>query len=197
MEAKYKQYNQQLKRIKRAARKKYYIDTCEENKNNSKKLWKTINRVIHCTNNKTEVIDKLKINGIAEYRGEEIVEEFAKYFATIGEKYATQMSSSRQSINDYISAIPNHKSSIFLEPCTEQEISKLIRSLKPKKSSGIDNIDNIILKELESYLTVPLMLIFNNSMEMGVFPQKMKIAKVVPLHKSKNKEETTNYRPIS
>ena len=100
-------------------------------------------------------------------------------------------------INSYISSIPNHHSSIFLEPCTEQEISKLIKSLKPKKSSGIDNIDNIILKELEAYLTRPLMLIFNNSLETGIFPEKMKIAKVVPLHKAKNKDETTNYRPIS
>ena len=197
VEEKYKQYNQQLKQTNRAARKKYYIDTCEENKNNSKKLWKTINRVIHHTYNKTEVIEKLKINGIAEHRGEEIVEEFARYFATIGEKYATQMTSSKKPINNYISAIPNHKSSIFLEPCTEQEISNLIRSLKPKKSSGIDNVDNIILKEIESYLTMPLMLIFNKSIETGVFLEKMKTAKVVPLHKMKDKDETTNYRPIS
>ena len=197
MEEKYKHYNQQLKRTKRAARKKYYLETCEENKNNSKKLWKTINRVIHHTNNKTEVIEKLKIDGIAEYRGEEIVEEFARYFSTIGEKYATRMNSSKRPIDSYISSIPNHNSSIFLEPCTEQEVSKLIKSLKPKKSSGIDNVDNIILKELEDYLTAPLMLIFNNSLETGIFPEKMKIAKVVPLHKAKNKDETTNYRPIS
>ena len=91
VEKTYRQYNQQLKRTKRAARKKYYLETCEENKNNSKKLWKTINRVIHHTNNKTEVIEKLKIDGIAEYRGEEIVDEFARYFSTIGEKYATRM----------------------------------------------------------------------------------------------------------
>ena len=187
VEEKYKQYNQQLKRTKRAAKKKYYIETCEENKNNSRKLWKTINRVIRHTNNKTEVIKKLKINGIAEHRGEEIVEEFATYFSTIGEKYATRMKSSKRTIDSYITSIPNHNSSIFLKPCTEQEVSKLIRSLKPKKSSGIDNIDNIILKELERYLIAPLTLIFNNSLETGIFPEKMKTAKVVPLHKAKKK----------
>ena len=197
VEEEYKKYNQQLKQTKRAARKKYYIDTCEANKNNSKKLWKTINRVIHHTNNKTEVIEKLKINGISEHRGEEIVEEFARYFVTIGEKYATRMTSSKKPINNYISAIPNHTSSIFLEPYTEQEVSDLIRSLKPKKSSEIDNMDNIILKEIESSLTKPLMLIFNKSMETGEFPEKMKTAKVIPLHKTKSKDETTNYRPIS
>ena len=197
VETKYKRYNQQLKKIKRAARKKYYTETCEENKNNSRKLWKTINKIIHRTNNKTEVIEKLKINGIMEHRGEEIVEEFARYFSTIGQEYATQMKRSQKPINDYISTIPRHQKSIFLEPCTEQEISKLLRNLKPKKSSGIDDVNNIILKELECYLTLPLMLLFNNSMETGIFPEKMKTAKVVPLHKSKHKDETTNYRPIS
>ena len=197
IEETYKCYNQRLKRIKRAARKKYYLDTCEENKYNSKKLWKTINRVIHHTNNKTEVIGKLKIDGIAEHRGEIIVEEFARYFSTIGQKYATRMSNSKRPIDDYIASIPNYPSSIFLEPCTELEISKLIRSLKPKRTSGMDNIDNIILKELEEHLTTPLTMIFNNSLKSGTFPEKMKIAKVVPLHKSKSTEETNNYRPIS
>ena len=196
-EAKYKTYNQQLKRTKRAAKKKYYIDTCETNKNNSKKLWKTINRVVNRTNNKTEVIEKLKINGITEYRGQEIVEEFAKYFSTIGKKYATQMPASKSSINLYLEKIPKHTSSIFLEPCTEQEISRLIRNLQPKKSSGTDNIDNVILKEIECHLTLPLMLIFNKSMESGEFPEMMKTAKVVPLHKSKQKDETNYYQPIS
>ena len=107
------------------------------------------------------------------------------------------MHPSKKPINNYLASIPNHHSSIFLEPCTEQEISKLIKSLKPKKSSGIDNIDNIILKELEEHLTRPLMLMFNNSLETGIFPEKMKIAKVAPLHKAKSKDETTNYRPIS
>ena len=41
------------------------------------------------------------------------------------------------------------------------------------------------------------MLIFNNSMETGIFPEIMKTAKVVPLHKAKNKDETTNYRHFS
>ena len=145
-EDRYKNYNRQLKRIKRAANKRYYNDICEVNKNNGKKLWKTINKVVHQTNNKTEVIEKLKINGIEEHRDQEIVEEFAKHFATIGEKYANQMPGSKQSINTYLNKIPNHNESIFLEPCTEQEIDKLISSLQPKRSSGTDNIDNVILK---------------------------------------------------
>ena len=40
-------------------------------------------------------------------------------------------------------------------------------------------------------------IITNKSISEGVFPDKMKLADVVPLHKSKNKDNTGNYRPIS
>ena len=52
-----------------------------------------------------------------------------------------------------------------------------------------DNIDN--------RRCLPLEIIFNKSIVQGVFPERMKLADVVPLHKSKDPLESTNYRPIS
>ena len=43
----------------------------------------------------------------------------------------------------------------------------------------------------------PLSIIFNKSLEEGVFPEEMKSADVGPLFKSKDRNECTNYRPIS
>ena len=39
--------------------------------------------------------------------------------------------------------------------------------------------------------------IINSSFEQGVFPSQLKIAKVVPIHKSGPKNDAANYRPIS
>ena len=44
---------------------------------------------------------------------------------------------------------------------------------------------------------VPLEIIFNQSLCEGIFPNQMKEAHVVPLHKSKSRSESSNYRPIS
>ena len=40
-------------------------------------------------------------------------------------------------------------------------------------------------------------LIFNQSIATGVFPDKMKIAEVIPLYKGKQRDYMINYRPIS
>ena len=45
--------------------------------------------------------------------------------------------------------------------------------------------------------SIPISQIFNLPIEHGVFPQKMKIFIVVPIHKKDDTEDCNNYRPIS
>ena len=77
------------------------------------------------------------------------------------------------------------------------EIETIINNLAPKKSSGHDGISNKLLKDIGSALCYPLQIIFNKSLELGRFPDIMKLADVVPLYKNKGKDYCTNYRPIS
>jgi retron-type reverse transcriptase len=44
---------------------------------------------------------------------------------------------------------------------------------------------------------VPFTAIINKSLETGEVPSSLKLAKVVPIYKAKNKEEFNNYRPVS
>ena len=64
-------------------------------------------------------------------------------------------------------------------------------------SSGFDQLNNKLLKELRHELATPLCTIFNLSLNTGCFPTKMKYAEIVPLYKSKSKLEASNYQPIS
>ena len=45
-------------------------------------------------------------------------------------------------------------------------------------------------------LKLPLSVLFDHSFPQGIFPDVLKIAKVVPVHKSNNKSDLTNYGPI-
>ena len=194
---KYVTYNTQLKRVKRHAKKHYYEEQCNEHKCNTKRLWKTINRVVRKTNNKTETVEALKINKLQTTNGNEIVSEFARYFSTIGENLASNMAQPQCNVNSYISKVASNPRSIYLTPVSPAEVHKLIGRLKPKLSSGLDDINNKLLKELNDYVSMPLAQIINSSLTEGTFPEKMKQAKVVPLFKSKEREYTTNYHPIS
>ena len=86
---------------------------------------------------------------------------------------------------------------MFLLPTTQQEIQNLINKLPKKTSSGYDNISNILLKKLSNCLLEPLEILFNKSLKEGTFPDKMKLADITPLHKSKIMHDCNNYRPIS
>ena len=66
-----------------------------------------------------------------------------------------------------------------------------------KTSSGHDEINNILLKQIKESIVAPLATIFNESLTNGIFPETMKLAEVVPLYKGKAKNEKANYRPIS
>ena len=87
--------------------------------------------------------------------------------------------------------------SVFLSPCIEVELLKIIDSLPNKNSAGHDGISNVLVKNLKAEIIISLTIIFNNSLSAGIFPELMKHAEVVPLYKSGIKLETTNYRPIS
>ena len=89
-----------------------------------------------------------------------------------------------------------NRKSIFFEPTNHQEISKIICRVE-NKNGGIDNINSKTLKTLVEHITEPLVHIFNNCIEMAIWPNELKMTEVIRIHKSKEKHIVTNYRPIS
>ena len=67
----------------------------------------------------------------------------------------------------------------------------IIDKLPSKASSGVDGISPILL------ISRPVTLILNQCLTNGIFPDKLKIAKVVPIHKSDDDTMFNKYRPIS
>ena len=130
-------------------------------------------------------------------KGIAIAEEFAKYFSTVGEKYADRIPSSNLDIAKYIEKITPCNKNMFLSPTDHNEILRLIEKLPCKNSSGFDDVSNKLLKELKTEIIRPLADIFNISMVTGEFPVIMKNAETIPLYKCKSKKLVENYRPIS
>jgi len=60
-----------------------------------------------------------------------------------------------------------------------------------------NGIDMTLIKQVIGTIVEPLTYICNLSFKLGCFPSKMKMAKVIPLHKVGEKHLFTNYRPVS
>ena len=166
-------------------------------KHNTKKLWSTIHEICSKHNDKSSMIDYLTIEGIKTHEANKISNQFAKYFSTVGKKFANKLPASVTPVSEYIRRIESNPHSTMLAPCTESELSRLISSLPNKTSCGIDNINNVLLKKISKSIIPALCKLFNKSLETGVFPESMKTAEVVPLHKGGDKSQETNYCPIS
>ena len=132
-----------------------------------------------------------------EYNATKITNKFGEYFASNGEKYSKKVANPVHNWKYYCDKIERNACTLFLSPCNETELQKLIQKLPSKTSSGHDNISNVLLKSIGKHLTAPLTKICNDSMCLGIFPDIMKLADVVPLYKLKENYLETNYRPIS
>ena len=65
------------------------------------------------------------------------------------------------------------------------------------KATGIDLVPNNLLKVASPVISPHLSEIFNQCIEYGIFPDDLKIGKVVPIFKSEKRDDPGNYRPIS
>lgn len=90
----------------------------------------------------------------------------------------------------------SNPNSIYLQKIEKSEIEKIIKSLK-NASAGFDDILAKIVKSTYHLFIDPLTHVLNLSVENGFFPDEMKLAKIIPLHKSGDTMNICNYRPVS
>ena len=89
--------------------------------------------------------------------------------------------------------------SIFrFETIDEIDLDIVINEINPKSSCGYDDISSKMLKKIYPSIKVPLLQLINQSLQCGIFPEELKLAKIVPIYKNKeDKNKMCNYRPIS
>ena len=86
--------------------------------------------------------------------------------------------------------------SMHLKPVESSEVYDIIKNFKNK--STLDSKISALKIASESFVFTEIIAkIVNTSFEQGVFPQALKMARVIPIHKEGSKTDITNYRPIS
>ena len=74
----------------------------------------------------------------------------------------------------------------------------MLKSLNSKKAAGTDRLPIKLVKLASEVLSKPLSLAMNNSITSSTFPERTKVATVVPIdRKTGNKYTVSNFRPVS
>ena len=146
--------------------------------------------------NSSDIPEEFVCNGNKVINSKDIANGFNDFFVNIGPKLANKIEKPNNAcIYDYMGS--KNCNTIFLEVVTSQELGTIVNKLKNKTSFDADGVNMSVVKNIYHVIADPLTFICNLSLTSGVFPDKMKIAKVIPLFKSGDKNVYTNYRPVS
>ena len=112
--------------------------------------------------------------------GQIIANKFNEFYVNIGPTLARNIPSGKCDPITYIKkGITN---SIFLRPVNETEVVTILKEFK-SSSPGWDSISPKIAKQTYTCFLEPLVHMCNISILHRVFPNELKIAKVLPLYK--------------
>ena len=124
----------------------------------------------------------------------DIVNQFNSFFASANISNGI-INNGSKTVSSYLKQ--RIECSFQFERVGVSDMKKLIQNLASKNSSGYDGISARFCKKMFESITPPLTHIINQSLCTGIFPDRLKIAKVIPLFKKGDQHVLDNCRPIS
>ena len=192
-EKKYKNYKKLFECVKYRSKKLYYSTRLDTYVGNAKKTWDIIKEVIGKTKlSKNDLPKRLIHEQVETFDKAVIADNFNKFFVNIGPKLASIIPESSATFESYLNPF---NSIMENKNLTLKELHTALS--KSNKSVGFDEISINVVKQVFDVIQSPLCYIFNVSLKHGVFPDKLKIARVTPIFKTGDKFTLSNYRPIS
>ena len=189
--AAWKKFRNKTSEIIKRAESLYYKSIINKHNNTSKNLWNTFGKILNSKKIKHNKISSIKINEENQTEPQKISETFNKFFSEIGGNLAKNFPNDFSEFQNYLGESATY--SMFLFNTTESEIIKIIKSLKNTNSTGFDNLSTKFIKLSSSILAPALVKLFNLSIQTGVYPDLLKVAKVIPIFK---KGDSTSVKGI-
>ena len=195
----YKFYRNKTTKLIQTEKKNFCDKYFQENIDNPRKTWKQIKNLLFNTDNQQEIQCQLLIdNGIPITNPKNIANRFNEYFTNhtstqyngsiINDEGFNQFHSTEQYEITMPLACPN---------VTEDEIKLIIDGLSNSKAVDIYGISNFFVKFHKEELIPNLTHLTNISLFEGCFPDCLKKGIITPIHKTGDKTNKKNFRPIS
>lgn len=192
----YINYVKIYKNLLKTASTQYYMQQFDSKINSIKSVWKNLSQFLS-SKSKGHVtkIDNLIINGSSIDSPQGIAEGLNNHFCSVGTKITANLPRYPGLVEQFLD--PPIMETMFVSPIEAQELHITINSLDCQKAAGDDGLPVLLVKQNSSILLTPLLYIYNLSLNTGIVPDLMKLAKVVPIFKKGELDNPNNYRPIS
>lgn len=199
-------------------KKRYILDAiyAPNNKSSSKYFWNKINKLLGKNkSSKARII--LKDEKGEQIKDDAVADHFNKYYSNIGgklandikEKHNISISEQERLLQERIDQSSNTAESPGIdgepevplltkwEAVSETEISNIIKTFETSKTSGLDNIPMKVFKDFMLVYCSEFTRLVNMSIKNADFPGTWQIGKIVPIPKSGDRTQLTNWRPIT
>ena len=178
------------------AKRNHYFSLFQKYKYNIKNTWTNIKNLLQQSKVKRDFPNHFTINGEEITYSNIIANKFCKYFTDIGPSLAKNIKMPKNiNVGDFLTG--THSCTFQFKKIYDISILRIINDLPNKSSTGFDDISMRIIKAIKTEIIPALTCIFNQFLNTGIFPEKPKIAKVIPIHKKGSLNDISNYRPIS
>jgi hypothetical protein len=196
----YKQHRNSVTSKIRNAKANHVRNALKESSGNPSDFWKQI-KTCYPTKESYSPSKSFVINGTVTSNVRSIANAFCSFFTKVGSNLMkstiTNFTWKLFNIRNYLRTINPRNSTFKFKPVTVNQVLKVLKLTKTSKAAGIDTIPGRIIKDISNELATPVMFLINKSLESGTFPTYEKTAKITPLHKSGDRSNIDNYRPIS
>ena len=194
-ESNYKKFKNILTCLICVARRNYYDEKLDMARSNLKQTWKIINEVINRQNVKAPHPASFSKNRVKISNPVDIANDFCDYFTKIRSNLSSKISPTNSSPNDFLCR--SLSESILLQPLTVTVFSNIVKSFSVNKAPGHDNISMEVIHQSLKNIVQSLVSMINLLLSTGVFPESLKIAKVIRVFKADDPTLFSNYRPMS
>ena len=203
-------------KLSRKTKRDFYNQLDISEVTDNKKFWKTVKPFISDKSSSKSRITLIEEGEIVSNESD-VAETFNDFFVTITESLGVIENQNiildSEDISDPIDQIifkfSRHPSiqkirslngnigSFSFEKVSADNMKNEIDALNSSKSTTFKSIPPKLLKSQSDLVSVPLQVVFNNSVEQSSFPDELKLADVSSLFKKEVKTFKGNYRPIS
>ena len=199
IKTKFEEYNGILSKLIRQQKKMFFHNKFKQQASSIKGTWQAIKDILNKNRKTNDLATKFIVNGEEVTDPKRIADGLNEFFTTVGPDLAKSINT--EGHPDVLSYMGNeHEQRFYFEYTDTEKLTKIIKGFQSKSSCGDDEISSIFLKNehvLQALLPC-LTILINQSLCTGIFPTRLKLAKVIALFKNKGDDFNFEYyRPIS